>query len=219
MSTADVLDKPDVSPRDERPAIVNDFSMVIATVNGSGSQTANNLLARAAFKMGIPVSPKNLFPSNISGLPTWYNIRFSKDGYMARREEAEVLVAFNPATAQEDLANLPAGGVCVYPDDLNFTEPRTDVIMYPLPVKALIKQAGIDPKLRDLVANMVYVGALAVLTGFETEELRAGLDHHFRGKAKAVELNMNMIELAMNWTRENLTKQDPYRLPRCCRRS
>lgn len=214
MGTLDVLEQPDTSQRAERPATVNNFSIVIATVNGSGSQTANGLLARAAFKMGIPVSPKNLFPSNISGLPTWYTIRLSADGYTARREDAEVLVAFNPATAQEDLATLPSGGVCIHPDDIKFTDPRDDVFMYAIPAKTLVKEAGVDPKLRDLVANMVYVGALAVLLGFEPEELRAGLDYHFKGKAKAVDLNMNMINSAMEWTRQNVTKQDPYRIER-----
>src|ERR671928_552853 len=104
----------------DRPPIVNDFAVVAATVNGSGSQTANNTLIRAIFKMGVPVSGKNLFPSNIAGLPTWYTIRLSKYGYTARREGTEILVAFNPQTADEDLAALPEGGVCVYPDDLKF---------------------------------------------------------------------------------------------------
>src|SRR4029078_13004105 len=113
MSTMDVLERATEQGGSDHPDIVNDFSIVVATVNGSGSQTANGLLARSAFKMGVPVSSKNLFPSNISGLPTWYIIRLSKDGYVARRETAEILVAFNPATAEEDLANLPAGGVCV----------------------------------------------------------------------------------------------------------
>src|SRR5947199_6103194 len=120
MSTLDVLDKADAAPSGDRPKTVNDFSIVVATVNGSGSQTANGLLVRAAFKMGIPANPKNLFPSNISGLPTWYIIRLSKAGYTARREESEVLVAFNPATAEEDLANVPRGGLCIYPDDFRF---------------------------------------------------------------------------------------------------
>src|SRR2546423_15721784 len=118
MGTLDVLDQAAPGNFDERPAIVNDFSISIATVNGSGSQTANGLLARAMFKMGIPVSPKKLFPSNISGLPTWYDIRLSKDGYTARIEESQILVAFNPATAEEDLKSLPEGGVCIYPDDM-----------------------------------------------------------------------------------------------------
>src|SRR5207302_10341277 len=162
MGTADVLDRPAEARENEREPVVNDFSIVIATVNGSGSQTANGLLARVAFKMGIPVGPKNLFPSNISGLPTWYNIRLSKDGYTARIEESQILVAFNPATAEEDLKSLPEGGVCIYPDDMKFVTQRDDVAMYALPVKELVKQAGVDAKLKDLIANMVYVGALAV---------------------------------------------------------
>jgi len=214
MSTADVLDRSAGGREDERPEIVNDFSISIATVNGSGSQTANGLLARSMFKMGIPVSPKNLFPSNISGLPTWYVIRLSKDGYVARREDAEILVAFNPATAEEDLAQLPPCGVCIYNDDIKLQGSREDVTMYPLAVKELVKQAGVDPKLRDLVASMVYVGAVAVLLGIELEELRSGLEHHFKGKQKPVEINMNMINLAMEWTREHLTKTDPFRVER-----
>src|SRR3954463_3822371 len=97
--------------------LVNDFSIVAATINGSGSQTANTVLIRALFKMGIPVNGKNLFPSNISGLPTWYTVRVSQEGYVARREGTEILVAFNDKTAAEDLSALPAGGVCIYPLD------------------------------------------------------------------------------------------------------
>src|SRR5215470_5903571 len=131
----------------DRPLIVNDFAIVAATVNGSGSQTANNTLIRAIFKMGIPVSGKNLFPSNIAGLPTWYTIRVSQQGYVARREGTEILVAFNPKTADEDLDALPAGGVCIHPDDLKFASRRNDVTYYPLPVKDLVKQSGADVKL------------------------------------------------------------------------
>ena len=109
----------------EREPIVNDFAIVAATVNGSGSQTANNTLIRAIFKMGIPVSGKNLFPSNIAGLPTWYTIRLSKHGYTARREGTEILVAFNPKTADDDLAALPASGVCIHPDDMKFRSSMT----------------------------------------------------------------------------------------------
>jgi len=214
MSTLDVLDKPGAAQPDDRPEVVNDFSIVVATVNGSGSQTANGLLVRAAFKMGIPVSPKNLFPSNISGLPTWYIVRLSKDGYTARRDENEILVAFNPATAEEDLANLPAGGVCIYPDDLRFASPRTDVSMYAVPAKEIMKQAEIDPKLRDHVRNMVYVGALAHLLGFEVDELRDGLMHHFKGKTKPVDMNMDIVQKTLDWAKENMIKQDPYRIER-----
>src|SRR3954471_3910776 len=140
MGTVDVLEEaPAPQQQGERPDVVNNFTVVIATVNGSGSQTANGLLARAMFKMGIPVTPKNFFPSNISGLPTWYVIRLSKEGYVARREDAEVLIAFNPATAEEDLAQLPPGGVCIHSDEFKLQGVRDDVTMYPLAVKELIK--------------------------------------------------------------------------------
>ncbi|MBC8163314.1 MAG: 2-oxoacid:acceptor oxidoreductase subunit alpha [Roseiflexaceae bacterium] len=201
----------DILERD-RPAVVNDFALVAATVNGSGSQTANNTLIRALFKMGIPVSGKNLFPSNIAGLPTWYTIRVSKDGYTARRATTEILIAFNPKTADDDLAALPAGGACLYPSDLVFTRPRTDVSNYPLPVKALLKQSTIDPKLKDYVANMVYVGALAELLGISMDEIQAALGFHFGGKAKAIALNFAMVATAAAWTREHLPKTDPFQV-------
>lgn len=194
----------------ELPAVVNDFSIVAATVNGSGSQTANNTLIRALFKMGIPVSGKNLFPSNIAGLPTWYTIRVSADGYIARRETTEVVVAFNPKTADDDLAALPRGGVCLYPDDLKFSVRRDDVIYYPLPVKELVKQSPVEPKLKDYVANMVYVGALAELLAISMDEIAAALEYHFHGKAKAIKLNLDMVTAAAAWVRANITKADPY---------
>jgi 2-oxoglutarate/2-oxoacid ferredoxin oxidoreductase subunit alpha len=193
-----------------RPPIVNDFAIVAATVNGSGSQTANNTLIRAVFKMGIPVSGKNLFPSNIAGLPTWYTIRISRHGYVARREGTEILVAFNPKTADEDLDALPPGGVCVHPDDLKFAKRRADVTYYPIPLKDLLKQVAPPPKLKDYVANMAYVGALIELLAIDMDEIVAALNHHFKGKASAVNLNLNMVNAAREWVRENLTKSDPY---------
>ena len=193
---------------------VNDFSIVAATVNGSGSQTANSTLIRALFKMGIPINGKNLFPSNISGLPTWYTIRVSKDGYIARRDTTEILIAFNPQTAAQDLAALPSDGVCVYPDDAKFERSRDDVTYYGLPVKKLIAELGVDKKLVDRVANMVYVGALTQLLGIEPEAIREALSYYLGGKQKAVELNYNVVIAAAAWTRDNLPKQDPYRVER-----
>src|SRR5690242_17703288 len=139
MSVMEPQTRPARAGNLDGPPIVNDFAIVAATVNGSGSQTANNTLIRAIFKMGIPVSGKNLFPSNIAGLPTWYTIRISRDGYIARREGTEILVAFNPKTADEDLAALPEGGVCFHPDDLKFAKRREDVTYYPIPLKDLLK--------------------------------------------------------------------------------
>jgi len=193
---------------------VNDFSIVVATVNGSGSQTANSTLIRAIFKMGVPVNGKNLFPSNISGLPTWYTIRVSKDGYIARREGTEVLVAFNQQTAAADLAALPPGGVCIYPEESKFERSRDDVIYYPIPVKQMIADLGVDAKLRDRVANMVYVGALAQLIGIELDALHEALSYHFSGKQKAVELNFNVVKGAAEYVANNVQKNDPYRVER-----
>ncbi len=214
MSVVEAQGQPQHASIEERPPVVNDFSIVAATVNGSGSQTANNVLIRAFFKMGIPVNGKNLFPSNISGLPTWYTIRLSKDGYAARREGTEILVAFNPKTAADDLAALPANGVCIYPDDLNFERNRGDVIYYGLPVKELVKASGADPKLRDYVANMAYVGAVTQLLGIERDEIKAALSRHFQGKAKAIDLNYGVVAAAADWVRDNLVKVDPFRVER-----
>src|SRR5512141_2127243 len=173
MTVTDSKAQPATSVVRDQAPIVNELSITAATVNGSGSQTANTTLIRAIHKMGIPVSGKNLFPSNIAGLPTWYTIRVSKDGYIARRQNSEILVAFNRATVKEDLAALPPNGVCFYPDDMVFEHNRTDVVYYPLPVKEMVKASGASTKLRDYVANMVYVGAVAEMLGVDLEGIKA----------------------------------------------
>jgi 2-oxoglutarate ferredoxin oxidoreductase subunit alpha len=214
MSTAAVEPAPHAVGLDPDRDPVNDFSFVAATVNGSGSQTANLTLIRALFKMGIPVTGKNLFPSNISGLPTWYTIRLSKDGYMARREGTEIVVAFNPQTAPADLQSLPAGGVCIFPEDMKFERSREDVTYYPVPVKKIVADSGADPKLRDYVANMAYVGALTELLGIERQEIYNALSYNFGGKQKAIDLNWQVVQASADWVKENLQKQDPYRVER-----
>jgi 2-oxoglutarate ferredoxin oxidoreductase subunit alpha len=208
--TKKVATKTGVKPPDGIDPIVNDFSMSVATVNGSGSQTANTAIMRSLFRMGIPVSGKNLFPSNIQGLPTWFTIRASADGYTARRETVELLVAMNQATFARDLAGLVSGGVCFYADHFAMPEKRDDVIYYPIPAKDLIKEVDVPRELRDYVLNMAYVGVVAQMIGIDLDEIRGALDTHFRGKSKPVELNMSMIEAAANWAAENLEKQDAY---------
>ena len=141
-----------------RQRVVNDFSINVATVNGSGSQSANSVLLKSIFGMGVPVSGKNLFPSNIAGLPTWYTIRASKDGYVARKRESDVLVALNPETAREDMLSLPAGGVAIYEENLNLKQYRDDVVCYPVPFDKITAAICPEAKLRKLVKNMVYVG-------------------------------------------------------------
>ena len=186
--------QPQSGPAADRAPIVNDFSITVATVNGSGSQTANNTLIRAIHKMGIPASGKNLFPSNIQGLPTWFTIRVSKDGYLARRERAEILVAMNKATIAEDIQKLESGGICLYPIDEPLPVKRDDVTFYPMPVNELTRKSGADAKLRPYVANMVFVGILACLLDIEMSEIEAALSFHFGGKKKAVDLNMNVVK-------------------------
>jgi 2-oxoglutarate ferredoxin oxidoreductase subunit alpha len=190
--------------------IVNDFSMTVGTKNGSGSQTSNVTLLRALFKMGIPVSGKNLFPSNIQGLPTWYTIRASKYGYTARRETHEIVVAMNDATFVEDFRKVAPGGAFYYADDLRFAMDREDIAIYPMPAKKLARESAAPASLRDYVANMVYVGVLAQMMDIEMDKIRAALDFHFSGREKPIRLNLDVIEAAAQWARENLTKRDPY---------
>ena len=193
-------------------AVVNNFTITVATVNGSGSQTSNLTILRALFKMGIPVSGKNLFPSNIQGLPTWYTIRVSKDGYLARREEHEIVVAMNPATFAQDLADVQPGGAFLYADDIRLPINRTDIAVYPMPVKKLVAASGAPSNLRDYIANMVYVGVVAWLLDIDLEKINLALSFHFKGKAKPIELNYGVVKAAYDWSAENLEKKDAYRV-------
>lgn len=197
----------------ERPFVVNDFSIVVATANGTGSQTSNSAILRAFFKMGIPVNGKNIFPSNIQGLPTWYHMRVSKDGYVARRHTSEILVAFNDVTFHEDIRNLPPGGVCLYNADFRNPPPeRSDITYYSIPVNQFVRSSGMKGKQRDYVANMVYVGAMAHLLGIPLSELEAALDYQFGGRRKLIDVNMEIINAAYAWSTENIIKSDPYRV-------
>ena len=190
--------------------IVNDFSITVGTVNGSGSQTSNLTILRALFRMGIPVSGKNLFPSNIQGLPTWYTIRVSKDGYLARSDSNEIVVAMNPDSFSKDLDSLVPGGVFIYSDDIRIPVTRDDISAYSIPVRELVKTSEAPSTLRDYIANMAYVGVLSQLLGIDLEKIHQALDFHFGGKQKPVELNLNMVQLAAKWAADNLAKCDPY---------
>ncbi len=194
-------------------AIVNDFSIAVATANGTGSQTANLTLLRSFFKMGIPVHGKNIFPSNIQGQPTWYHIRVSKDGYVARRPP-ELLVAFNRDTMHQDVANLKAGGVCIYNSDLRLSTDRTDLVYYPVPVKALLENVDAKGKIKEYVANMTYVGVVAHLLGVPLDTIESALEHHFGSRRKLIDSNLEVVKIAFEWAVENLAKLDPYRAER-----
>jgi 2-oxoglutarate/2-oxoacid ferredoxin oxidoreductase subunit alpha len=196
----------------EITSIVNDFNITFGTVNGSGSATANTTLLRALFKMGIPVSGKNIFPSNIQGQPTWYTIRVSKDGYIARHEREDIVVAMNPASFTRDVECLVSNGVLFYADDIQIPINRSDIVAYPMPVKSLAKEADINQNLRDYIANMAYVGIVAQMLGIDMEKIYQALEYHFKGKQKPINANYSMVEKAANWAAQNLTKIDRYHI-------
>lgn len=194
----------------DKELVVNDFCITFSTVNGSGSATANLTLMRALFKMGIPVSSKNIFPSNIQGLPTWYTLRLSKDGYMGRIEQDDIIVAMNPATLSKEVQYLAPGGVFLLPDDFNLPNIREEVVVYRMPVKKLVKDAEVPPTLRDYISNMVYVGVLSFLLGIDLELIHQALEFHFKGREKPINQNYEVVESAHKWATQNLKKQDPY---------
>jgi 2-oxoglutarate ferredoxin oxidoreductase subunit alpha len=197
-----------------RKRVVNDFSINVATVNGSGSQSANSVLLKSIFGMGVPVSGKNLFPSNIAGLPTWYTIRASKDGYVARKRDAEVLVALNADTAREDTLALPPGGVAIYEEKLNLKQYREDVVFYPVPLDKITAEICPEAKLRKLVRNMVYVGVVAQLLSIDPGVVESGLRKQFAKKVKVFELNFGAVKAGFDYAAQNLPKQDPYVIER-----
>jgi len=194
--------------------IVNDFSIIVATVNGSGSQSANSVLLKSIFGMGVPVSGKNLFPSNIAGLPTWYTIRASKDGYVARKREIDVLVALNPETAREDMMSVQTDGAAIYEESLNLKQYRDDVVCYPVPFDKITQSICPEAKLRKLVKNMVYVGAAAQLLGIDLGVVESGLRKQFSKKPKVFELNFGAVKAGFDYAKVTFTKQDPYYLQR-----
>src|SRR4051812_40346610 len=196
-----------------RQQVVNDFSIQVATVNGSGSQTANIVLLRSLLLMGIPASGKNMFPSNIAGLPTWYTIRASKRGYIARKKEVDFLVAMNAETAKEDVLTLDPGAAVVYDEPLKLNTLRSDVVFYPVPFDKLVVPVCPDAKLRKLVKNMIYDGILAQLLQIDMEEMRKALYKQFgKRKVKAAELNMGALAAGFDYAEKNLTKADPFRV-------
>ena len=195
--------------------VVNDFSIQVATVNGSGSQTANSVLMRAIFQMGVPVSGKNMFPSNIAGLPTWFTIRASKKGYVGRKKEIDFLVAMNPETAQEDVMNLDSGAAVVYDEPLKLDALRSDLHFYPVPFDKLVGPVCPEAKLRKLVRNMIYDGVVAGLLSIDMDEVRNALVKQFgQRKAKAAELNWGAAKAGFDFASRNLTKTDAFRIDR-----
>ena len=214
MSTLEVSPADPISEQPGR-AVVNDLSIQVATVNGSGSQTANSVLMRAIFQMGIPVSGKNMFPSNIAGLPTWFTIRASKKGYVGRRKEVDFLVAMNPETAQEDVMKLDPGAEVVYDEPLKLNELRSDLRFYPVAFDKLVAPVCPDAKLRKLVRNMIYDGVVAWILSVDMEEVQKALVKQFgKRKAKAAELNWNAARAGYDFAAKTFAKSGAYRVER-----
>jgi 2-oxoglutarate ferredoxin oxidoreductase subunit alpha len=210
MATGDLVLGQEQGIQSARSRVVNDFSINVATVNGSGSQSANSVLLRSIFGMGVPVSGKNLFPSNIAGLPTWYTIRASKDGYVARRRSSEVLVALNPETAKDDILALPAGAAAIYEENMNLKQYRDDVVCYPVPFDKITAAACSEAKLRKLVKNMVYVGVVANLLHLDLGEVEKSVRQQFAKKQKVFDLNFGAVKAGFDYAQEKLVKQDPF---------
>ena len=210
----------EVSPAETQPgqpsdSLVNDFSIQVATVNGSGSQTANTVLMRAIFQMGVPVSGKNMFPSNIAGLPTWFTIRASKHGYIGRRKEIDFLIAMNPETAREDVLKLDSGAAVVYDEPLKLKELRSDVRFYPVPFDKLVAPVCPDAKLRKLVRNMIYDGVVAQLLSIDMQEIRKALVKQFGArKAKAAELNWGACQAGFDYAAKTFTNKERCQVER-----
>jgi 2-oxoglutarate ferredoxin oxidoreductase subunit alpha len=213
MATTDVAlhhDAGQVEPK----RVVNNMSIQVATVNGSGSQSSNTVLLRTIFQMGVPVSGKNLFPSNIAGLPTWYTIRANKDGYIARKKEIDLLVAMNAETAQDDVKSLDPGSAVLYDEPLNLSAVRNDLIFYAVPYDKLVAPVCPEAKLRKLVKNMIYVGVLAQLLGLDMAEVEKALRKQFAKKVKAANLNLAAVQAGFDYAAASLTKRDPYFIQR-----
>src|SRR6266513_4861495 len=209
MSPADpaVQERPRTSPSQR---VVNDFSIQVATVNGSGSQTANLVLLRSILLMGVPVSGKNMFPSNIAGLPTWYTIRASKDGYVGRKKEVDFLVAMNAETAKEDVLTLDPGAAVLYDEPLKLNTLRSDLVFYPVPFDKIVAEVCKDAKLRRLVKNMIYDGVLSKLLHVELAQMEHALKRQLGKKTKAIELNLAALTAGFEFAEQHLVKQDPY---------
>jgi 2-oxoglutarate ferredoxin oxidoreductase subunit alpha len=214
MATGDLALGQNVGASSTRQRVTNDFSINVATVNGSGSQSANSVLLKSIFGMGVPVSGKNLFPSNIAGQPTWYIIRASSDGYVARKRSSEVLIALNPDTAKADVLAMPAGGVVICEENLSLEATRGDLFFYPVPFDKITAAICPEPKLRKLVKNMIYVGVAAQLLSIDIGVVEAGLRRQFAKKQKVFELNFGAVKAGFDYARENLAKRDPYCIER-----
>jgi len=185
----------------------NEFVIKFANVNGSGSASANQMFAKGVFRLGVPVSPKNIFPSNIQGLPTWFEIRVTEKGYLGRREGVDIAVAMNPQSYAEDVAEIRPGGYLLYDSSWKRNFGRDDINVLDIPLTELCVSEFSNPKLRLLFKNIVYVGALAYLLGMGIDVYVDLISAKFKGKEKLIIPNVKALEMGYNYAKDNLTNQ------------
>lgn len=195
---------------------INDFTIRVATVNGSGSQSSNLVLTNAIFRLGVPVAPKNVFPSNIEGLPTWFDVRVTAKGYQCRTRDVDILVALNAATWRSDVAGVKPGGIVIHEASYPLTgeTQRDDLTYYSVPFNELAKTHITQGSLRKYLMNMIYVGVLAELLGIDEQTIEAAVGTQFRSKPAAVTTNMDAVRIGTAYARESLTKRDNFHLER-----
>jgi 2-oxoglutarate ferredoxin oxidoreductase subunit alpha len=204
------------SPNSEMSISINDFIVRFANVNGTGSASANYLFAKAIFRMGIPVTPKNIFPSNIQGLPTWYEVRVSEKGYLGRREGIDLMVSVNPQSMAQDVKSVKPGGYFMYDSTKKLPESyfREDIHYLGVPMMEMSNEAFSDPRKRQLLKNIIYVGALAKLIDLDIVEIEKLIGEQFEGKASLIEANNIALKLGMDFVESNFDFPLPFRLKR-----
>ena len=191
---------------------VNEFGIAFSTINGSGSATANNTIQRAIFRMGIPVSARNIFPSNIQGMPTWYHLRVSQKEYYGRLEKEDILIAMNPETAVEDVKRLNPNGILLLNSTISPPDTRADISIIKMPIEEILEASASPSNLGIYLANMVYVGILSFLIGIDLEQIEKALEHHFNHRRSAVDPNLNVVNQAFQWAQNNLNPDCGYKL-------
>jgi 2-oxoglutarate/2-oxoacid ferredoxin oxidoreductase subunit alpha len=204
------------SPDTKMKRTINDFIIRFANVNGTGSASANYLFAKTIFRMGIPVTPKNIFPSNIQGLPTWYEVRVSEKGYLGRREGIDLMVCVNPQSMAQDIKNVKPGGYFIYDSTkkLPDTYLRDDIHYLGIPMMEMSNQAFSDPRKRQLLKNIIYVGALSKLLNMDVEEIIKLVGEQFEGKSQLIEANLVALKLGINYVEANFEHPLPFHLER-----
>ena len=186
---------------------VNDFVIRFANVNGTGSASANNLFAKTIFRMGLPVSPKNVFPSNIQGLPTWYEVRVNDKGYLGRRGGVDIMVAVNPQSMAQDIKGVEPGGYFIYDNTkpLDVRLHRNDINLFGIPLTDICRREYTDPRQRQLFKNVIYIGALAAMLDLEFDVLKNLIHDQFKGKEKLISPNIHALELGYQYAEKNFS--------------